>query len=122
MADFEPLESVNTSQSNSSTQSPTTTQTQGPDSQTSSVHVQPTAQVLPDFITWNNVSESSNIQYDPDGLIVGVNSDIYETLIDGTPYDLYSLFADDNIINTLVIETNRYAQQLKDTHINVKHV
>jgi len=37
------------------------------------------------------------------------------TLNDGTPYDFYSLFIDDEVLNLLVIETNRYACDLRST-------
>jgi len=45
----------------------------------------------------------------------GINPDILETLNDGTPYDFYSLFIDDEVLNLLVIETNRYARDLLST-------
>ncbi|CAI6357273.1 unnamed protein product [Macrosiphum euphorbiae] len=42
----------------------------------------------------------------------GINPDILETLYDGTPYDFYCLFIDDEVLNLLLIETNRYARNL----------
>jgi len=40
----------------------------------------------------------------------GINPDILETLYDGKPYDFYLLFIDDEVLNLLLIETNRYAR------------
>lgn len=45
----------------------------------------------------------------------GINPDILETLHDGTPYDFFSLFVDDEVLNLLVTETNIYADDLRLT-------
>lgn len=38
----------------------------------------------------------------------GINPDLFDSLIDGTPYDFFSLFVDNEILNVLVKETNIY--------------
>jgi len=45
----------------------------------------------------------------------GINPDNLETLYEGTPYDFFSLFIDDGVLNLLVMETNRYAKYLRST-------
>jgi len=42
----------------------------------------------------------------------GINQDIIETLYDGISYDFYCLFIDDEVLNLLLIEINRYARNL----------
>lgn len=58
-----------------------------------------------------NIRSIQNLSYNVNQLEVGVNPDILETMIDATPYDFFSLFVDDEIINLIVTETNRYAEQ-----------
>lgn len=45
---------------------------------------------------WRDVDENlnSSIIFNPNNENVGINSDIIETLINGTPYDFYFLFLD----------------------------
>jgi len=42
----------------------------------------------------------------------GINPDLFDSLIDGTPFDFFSLFVDNEILNILVNETNRYGNNL----------
>jgi len=56
--------------------------------------------------------------FNPNNEPVGINPDIIETLIEGSPYDFYSLFLDDDVIHLLVEETNRYAKSLLSTRIS----
>lgn len=44
-------------------------------------------------------------------ILVGINLDLVDTLVDGSPLDFYELLINENILNTIVIETNRYASQ-----------
>lgn len=69
---------------------------------------------------WNDVYDGfqSNIVFNPNNEPVGINPDIIETLIEGSPYDFYSLFLDDDLIHLLVEETNRYAKSLLSTRIS----
>lgn len=80
--------------------------TQLPISQESNISVTNSVQNNEDFITWSNVKKTNNIVYNENSENVGINSDIYDTLTNGTPYDFYSLFLDDSIIDMLVIESN----------------
>ncbi|KAG5869232.1 hypothetical protein JTB14_035668 [Gonioctena quinquepunctata] len=41
----------------------------------------------------------------------GFKAELYETMYNKTPYDFYKLFVNDDIINLMVTETNRYADQ-----------
>lgn len=49
--------------------------------------------------------------FNPDNGDYSVNPDLYYTLYDGSPIDFYHLIVDQNIINNIVIETNKYAAQ-----------
>lgn len=64
--------------------------------------------------------QSNNIVYNENNEDVGINSDIYDTLTNGSPFDFCSLFLDDTIIDMLVTETNRYASQLISTPLKTK--
>lgn len=46
--------------------------------------------------------------FNPDNGDYSVNPDLYDTLYDGSPIDFYHLIVDQNIINNIVIETNKY--------------
>jgi hypothetical protein len=59
--------------------------------------------------------QSNNLVYNPTGQLVGINPDLIECLTNGRPYDFYSIFVDDTIIDILVLDTNRYASQLIST-------
>jgi hypothetical protein len=50
------------------------------------------------------VSKSRNILYNPNEFTVGVNSEIYETLIDGIPYDLDRWNWDENFYRYMYID------------------
>lgn len=49
---------------------------------------------------------------------MGINHDIIDTLTEGSPYDFYSLFLDNDVIHLLVKETNRYVKSLLSTRIS----
>lgn len=49
--------------------------------------------------------------FKPDNGNYSINSDLYDTLYDGSPIDFYHLLVDQNIINNIVTETNIYAAQ-----------
>jgi len=53
---------------------------------------------------------NSNIVFNPNNDDVGINPDIIETMVSLSPFDIFSLFFDDEVINLLVVETNKYAQ------------
>ncbi|KAJ8968491.1 hypothetical protein NQ314_002279 [Rhamnusium bicolor] len=52
----------------------------------------------------------------------GFRAELYETMYNKTPYDFYKLFVNDDIINLIVTETNRYAAQriAKNVHPNAR--
>lgn len=50
----------------------------------------------------------------------GVKAIIYEEFYNKTPYDFYKLMVSDELINYIVIETNRYAQQCKQKNTSQK--
>lgn len=64
-------------------------------------------------VDWFPPKTTNNLVYNPNNDETGVNPDLSETLSDGTPLDFYFLFASDRILNLLVVETNRYAEQKK---------
>lgn len=49
--------------------------------------------------------------FNPDNGDYSVNPDLYGTLYDDSPIGFYHLIVDQNIINNIVIETNKYAAQ-----------
>lgn len=53
----------------------------------------------------------NNFIFNPYNEITGINPDIFDTMIDGSPLDFYQLIVDDGILSKIVIETNRYASQ-----------
>lgn len=66
----------------------------------------------------NNFSNSrlnSHIIFNPDINTTGINPDIMETMSDASPIDLFYLFFDKEIIDMLVVETNRYANAKMNT-------
>ncbi|XP_025425482.1 piggyBac transposable element-derived protein 4-like [Sipha flava] len=67
-------------------------------------------------MTGNNWTEhfyephtNAHITFNPHNLPVGVNPDLIETLSLASPFTFFSLFFDEEIINLLVVETNKYA-------------
>lgn len=66
---------------------------------------------------WGNVNDTTfaNFTYNPLREEVGTNPDIIETMVGATPLDFFSLFLDEEILNLLTTETNRYAAQLLKT-------
>ncbi|XP_022177033.1 piggyBac transposable element-derived protein 5-like [Myzus persicae] len=63
---------------------------------------------------WNDVDDAfqPRVLFNQTNETVGINPDIIDCLSEGTPFDFYSLFLDDEIIQLLVKETNRYAAEL----------
>ncbi|KAL4125889.1 hypothetical protein QTP88_010126 [Uroleucon formosanum] len=63
---------------------------------------------------WNDVDDAfqPRVLFNQTNETVGINPDIIDCLSEGTPFDFYSLFLDDEIIQLLVEETNRYAAEL----------
>jgi hypothetical protein len=65
----------------------------------------------------DNFSDSrlnSHIIYNPDINTTGINPDIVETMSDVSPIDFFLSFFDKEIIDLLVVETNRYANAKKN--------
>ncbi|XP_025407472.1 piggyBac transposable element-derived protein 2-like [Sipha flava] len=64
-------------------------------------------------ITWGPVTGNLNtITYNPLNLDVGINPDIIDCMEDCAPIDFYALFFDENVLDFLISETNRYAHQI----------
>jgi len=62
---------------------------------------------------WGPVSENVSCPvFNEQNETFGINSDLFDTLIDGTPFDFFSLFVDNEILSILVNETNRYGNNL----------
>lgn len=62
-------------------------------------------------INWGPVSGNLNdFPYNPNNDFVGINPDIIECMSGCSPYDFFSLFVDNTVLDFLVVETNRYAQ------------
>lgn len=49
--------------------------------------------------------------FDPDGIHFGINPDLFDNLMHGTLPDFYMLIVNNEVINKIVIETNKYAAQ-----------
>ncbi|KAL4105051.1 hypothetical protein QTP88_020326 [Uroleucon formosanum] len=58
---------------------------------------------------WEDIHDefNSSIKFNPYNEPVGINPDIIDTLTDGDPFDFYKLFLDEEVLNLLVVETNR---------------
>lgn len=52
---------------------------------------------------------NSNIVFNPSDNCVGINTDIIDTMNSLSPFDFFTLFFDDEVVNLLLVETNRYA-------------
>jgi len=67
-----------------------------------------------ELFTWGPVRGNlNNIPFNPpNNLYVGVNPDIIHTMAECSPYEFYKLFFDDDVLDFLIEETNRYASQL----------
>jgi len=69
-------------------------------------------------ITWGPVTGNLNIiTYNPLKLDVGINPDITDSMEDSAPIDFYTLCFDEYVLDFLVSETNRYAQQIINSRI-----
>jgi len=68
---------------------------------------------------WNNDFSNgqlnSHIIFNPDVNTTGINPDIIETMSDASPIEFFYLFFYKEIIDMLVVETNRYANAKKNT-------
>lgn len=53
----------------------------------------------------------NNYSFNPNSEIIGINPDLFDVLLDGTPFDFFKLIVSDEIIIKIVEETNNYAQQ-----------
>lgn len=69
---------------------------------------------------WGDISDdfNSSIKFNPHNEPVGINPDIIDVLTDGDPFDFYTLFLDEEVLNLLVVETNRYAMSLLTSNIS----
>jgi len=66
-----------------------------------------------ELLTWGLVRGNlNNIPFNPNNFDVGVNPDIIQTMGDCSTYEFYKLFFDDEMLDFLIEETNRYASQL----------
>jgi len=66
-----------------------------------------------ELLTWGPVRGNlNNIPFNPNNLDVGINPDIIQTMADCSPYEFYKLFFDDDVLDFLIEEINRYASQL----------
>ncbi|XP_050064607.1 piggyBac transposable element-derived protein 4-like [Aphis gossypii] len=62
---------------------------------------------------WGPVSENVSCPvFNEQNETFGINPDLFDTLIDGMPFDFFSLFVDNEILSILVNETNRYGNNL----------
>lgn len=70
---------------------------------------------------WGPINDNTSSPiFNPNNECFGINPDIIETLYDGTPYDFFSLFIDDEVLSLLVVETNRYGNYLCSTPLGPK--
>jgi len=57
--------------------------------------------------------------FNPENELTGINPDLFDCMIDGSPLDFYKLLVNDEMIEKIVIETNKYAvQQISSKHIS----
>lgn len=68
---------------------------------------------------WGNVNNTifGKFTYNPSREEVGINPDIIDTMVGATLLDYFSLCLDEDILNLLTTETNRYATQLLTTSL-----
>lgn len=63
-------------------------------------------------LTWTVDDNVRNeFEYNPEGNIVGVNPDITETMMEGSPIDFFELFLDEDIMKVIVDQSNNYAER-----------
>lgn len=85
------------------------------DEEDSSIPHEPNINIFPTQIpsTCGLANNSTSCPvFNPNEEPFGINPDIIETLNNGSPYDFFCLFVDDEVLNLLVIETNRYGNSL----------
>nr|CAH7716672.1 unnamed protein product [Callosobruchus chinensis] len=70
-------------------------------------------EVIPNSVnvTWGPVTGKNLRSFHFDASCCGVPAEVKADLVDKTPYQFYKFFVTDHIINLMVAETNRYAQQ-----------
>lgn len=51
--------------------------------------------------------------FNPDNTNAGINPDLFNTLQHGSPLDFYMLIVNNEIINKIVVETNKFTAQQK---------
>jgi len=65
-----------------------------------------------ELLTWGPIRGNlNNIPFNPNNLDVGVNPDIIQKMGDCSTYEFYKLFFNDEVLDFLIEETNRYASQ-----------
>lgn len=57
---------------------------------------------------------NSHVEYNSQNEPVGINEDIVETMTYCSPYDFFALFLDDEVMNLIVLETNRFGNSKKN--------
>jgi len=57
---------------------------------------------------------NSNIIFNPHDS-TGINTDIIDTMNSASPFDFFTLFFDDEVVNLIVMETNKYAHDKLNT-------
>lgn len=69
---------------------------------------------LEDSVDWKPIDNMSQLhKFDFSESKIGIREDLLEKYFDKSAYDVFRLFFTDHIINHIVIETNRYAEQVK---------
>ncbi|KAL5246246.1 hypothetical protein ACI65C_013654 [Semiaphis heraclei] len=58
-----------------------------------------------------------DFMFNPDITNLGINPDLFDVLMHGSPLDFYMLIVDSKIINNIVIETNKFAAQQKEAKL-----
>ncbi|CAI6371956.1 unnamed protein product [Macrosiphum euphorbiae] len=58
-----------------------------------------------------------DFMFNPDITNSGINPDLFDVLMHGSPLDFYMLIVDSKIINNIVIETNKFAAQQKEAKL-----
>jgi hypothetical protein len=57
---------------------------------------------------------NSNIIFNPHDS-TGINTDIIDTINSASPFDFFTLFFDDEVVNLIVMEANKYARDKLNT-------
>lgn len=76
------------------------------------------AQIEPN---WGLVNDNvSSTVFNAQNETFGINPDLFDCLIDGTPFDFFPLFLDNEILNILVNAINRYGNNLSSLPLRPK--